>query len=86
MSSTKPHWYTYRTQRSHYTSQRLPFAESYEEWEPVYLQRLERGIVVLPQFEWNLISWPLDADERRHNALMGGVHFCAPAQMEEAAA
>ena len=83
--SSKKYWYVYRTQRSHYEAHGLPFASTYEEWEPVYLERRSQGIVVLPMHDWRLVAWPLDDDERHYNALMGGVTFSAP-EMGEAAA
>lgn len=85
-TSLKPHWYVYRTQHAHYTARGLPFASSYEEWEPAHLQRRARGIRIIPQERWELVSWPLDEDERRYNALMGGITFAAPAWEQEAAA
>lgn len=83
--SARPHWYAYRTQHSHYTSQGLPFARCYEDWEPVHLERLARGIRVLPREDWAIVSWKLDEDETWMNREMGGYRIGYPVSEDAAA-
>ena len=77
-TTSKPHWYVYRTQHSHYVGRGLPFARTYEEWEPVYLERRRRGVVIPPPFDWRLTHWDMGDDEIAMNEAVGGIRFEAP--------